>query len=72
MARRFQRVEGKYSLTAEADDLGYYHLVYNAGTHCEIDVGLVSDPENFGTAVDEAEEEARILLAQAREEFGIS
>jgi len=32
--------------------------------------GYVMDPANFDAAVDAAEEEARVLLAQAREEFG--
>ena len=33
-------------------------------------VGHVMDPENFHAAVYEAQEEARILIEQAREEFG--
>ena len=33
-------------------------------------VGHVMDPENFHAAVEEAREEARVLMAQAAEEFG--
>ena len=33
-------------------------------------VGYVADPDNFEAAVEEAREEARVLMAQAAEEFG--
>ena len=33
-------------------------------------VGAIFDPENFDTAVDAAEEEARVLMAEAAREFG--
>lgn len=34
-------------------------------------VGQIMDEENFETACDNAEEESRILMEQARQEFGL-
>lgn len=67
--------DGRYGLT-EPDDLGYhtlYRIVAPDPSDPEIvdfSVGLVSNAENFETAIDAAEEESRVLIAQAREEFG--
>lgn len=67
---RYQKTAGRYSLTAERDEDGFYHLIASAGTEFEYDAGLVADAENFDYAVQTAEEEMASLLADAREEFG--
>lgn len=45
-------------------------LVANPGTENEFEAGSVWDAENFETACDAADEESRVLMAQARAEFG--
>jgi hypothetical protein len=74
--------DGKYGLTAP-DSNGYsdlYRIVGDKpadwtdedGPWVDYMIGAVGDPENFETAIDNAEEEMRVLVAQAREEFGLS
>lgn len=62
--------DGKYRLTGPRD--GYYWLESPDGEGGWYEVGAVMDPENFETAVDNAEEEMRVLLEEARMEFGAS
>lgn len=75
---RARRRDGKYALRRHPDD-GHVLWVDVADTKANREfgvagtsyvVGHVMDPENFEYAVDEAEEESRVLMAQAREEFG--
>ena len=54
---------GKYGLLANTE------LWKIAGEHSYM-AGYVMDPENIEVAVDNAEEDARIMWAQARHEFG--
>ena len=55
---------GKYGLLANTE------LWKIAGEHSYM-AGYVMNPENIEFAVDEAEEEMRCLLAEARIEFGL-
>jgi len=41
-----------------------------AGDLVDFEVGQVMDVENFETACDAADEEARVMIAEARAEFG--
>lgn len=67
---RALHAQGKYRLLPpDETSHGYYRLMYGKGEH-EFLAGLVADARNFETAVDEAEEEMRCLIAQARAEFG--
>ena len=43
-----------------------FHDDGELGFYC----GIVSDPENLDVAIDVHEEEMRVLLAEAKEEFG--
>ena len=67
--------DGRYGLTGP-DSRGHCHLYRivepdpEDPEHIDFSVGILLDPENFETAVDVAEEEARFLIEQAREEFG--
>jgi len=67
--------DGRYGLTGP-DPYGYCHLYRivepdpEDPEHVDFSVGLVSNPENFESVIDVAEEEARFLIEQAREEFG--
>lgn len=45
-------------------------LIAHPGRDHEYPVGHVMDADNFETACDAADEELRIMLAQARDEFG--
>lgn len=45
------------------------HEIHTTGKHGYY-AGSVMDPENFETAVDNAEEDMRCLMADARAEFG--
>jgi hypothetical protein len=69
MARAI-KTRGKYRLLPpdETSD-GFCRLVHGRGK-TEYFAGFVSNPENFETAIDAAEEEMRCLLEQARREFG--
>jgi hypothetical protein len=64
--------DGKYGLTKRQDD-GYHYLfaIFSGPEGLEdYSVGAVSDAANFELAIDEAEEERRVLLAEARLDFG--
>ena len=47
------------------------HEIHTTGKHGYF-VGSVMDPANFEMAVDNAEEEMRCLMANAKIEFGVS
>lgn len=55
--------DGRYGLTAKGE------LWKIAGQHSYV-AGYVMDAENIEYAADQADEESRILFAQAAEEFG--
>lgn len=70
--------DGRYGLAAPGPDDYGYHTLYRIVTPdpeypelVDYSVGAVSDPENFETAIDEADEEMRCLMAEARAEFGL-
>ncbi len=44
--------------------------LWTTGEHAFM-CGYVMDPENMVVAIDNHEEEMRVLIAQAREEFGL-
>jgi hypothetical protein len=71
VAERALRKQGKYRLLRpdETSD-GFYRLMHGSGEN-EYLAGYVANPENFTYAVNEAEEEMRCLMAQARQEFGL-
>lgn len=58
-----------YRLRHEQGSSGPMALYVGTGAD-SINVGQVMDRENFETAVDVADEETRVLMAEAREEFG--
>lgn len=69
---RARRRDGKYALRRHE---GEGHVLWVDITKGEMkgisyQVGHVMDPENFEYAVDVAEEESRVLMAQAAAEFG--
>lgn len=54
---------GRYGLTADGELWRLGHHGYRAG--------YVMHAENFETAIDNHEEELRVLMAEARREFGL-
>lgn len=58
-----------YRLRYEHGSSGPMALFVGTGKG-SVNVGYVMDRDNFWYAVDEADEETRVLMAQAREEFG--
>lgn len=62
--------DGRYRLTGPDD--GYYWLETRNGEGGWDEVGAVLDPENFEVAIYEAGEEMRVMMADAREEFGFT
>lgn len=54
----------------ELRDNGDYYKLYTVGEHGYF-CGYTSGPEYLQDAIDNHEEEVRILFAEAREEFGI-
>ena len=63
MPRRYIKTLRGYGLTKEGE-------VWRLGQYGHM-AGYCSHPDRFEEAVDAAEEEARVLLAEAREEFGL-
>jgi len=59
-----------WALDAEPDSMGFHALWCHPDTDDAFFFGLVSNPENFLTAVDNAEEEMRYLIEAAKAEFG--
>ena len=56
--------DGRYGLTGRGE------LFRLAGEHTYM-AGMVMHSENIEVAADAADEEARILMAEAKEEFGL-
>jgi len=71
----YVRQNDRYGLTAP--DHNGYHYLYRRVTpdpsdpeFVDYEVGAVANAENFDYACDAADEEAAVLLADARAEFG--
>lgn len=67
--RRYISTSGGYGLTGPRPENGGYHELWKLGKHGYM-AGLVVDDENLEMAIEAAKEEARVLMTEAKAEFG--